>query len=145
MHRHTSTCAKGGCKGDDIDCRVRMPQLAQWEGRADTDATILFKKSHHAMVAAGNQALMLAAPCNRAFYCAHDGSRFARKVDLWERAGRQGVAPSNAAVGRATGALNANYKIKYTVKETDTHTNHGMMLRVAEFGRRVARCWQQAG
>lgn len=75
IHRHTTTCTKGGYQGGDADCRMVYPRPISLQPSVDPDTHCINLARHHMLMVAWCGTMYLAQPCNHTFTFMADQSR----------------------------------------------------------------------
>ncbi len=126
-HDHTATCAKGGRKGDDMDCRGALPRVTRGETEVHAGGVLL--RRDHGMLAPYLPSMMLAHPCNMAVYLSCEVGRWAREHKIWmarKAAGETVGEPPALLSPEENAANNAEYSCKYTTKADGVDANTPM-------------------
>ena len=84
-HSHTQTCAKGGRRGDDKDCRLNLPLCLVPYTCLLNDATFAVRRTVGTVVPYV-YGLMLAYPANHVMRLTCEGGAWLRHLLLWREA-----------------------------------------------------------
>ncbi|PNG99761.1 hypothetical protein TSOC_014456, partial [Tetrabaena socialis] len=77
VHRHNNTCKKKGENGDDLDCRLAMPQpeVAASYVQSDVNSLVFLKRMGRMLVPFMQPLMLTKYACNHAIFLACSGSR----------------------------------------------------------------------
>lgn len=90
---HNRTCAKGGRRGDDTDCRMNFP-LPLIRSTMRLIGSLFAVRRTSGAIVPYNFGLMLAYPANHLFRFACEASVWCRQLLLWKQAGNDTVSRS---------------------------------------------------